>query len=61
MLFDEPIFAALPSSHRLAKTTPCLTDLAECPPVAYPATHGRNFADIVIYLFRQRGLGDSVI
>jgi DNA-binding transcriptional LysR family regulator len=61
MLFDEPILAALPCAHRLAKSTPCLAELADCPLIAYPATPGPNFADIVIGLFRQRGLGVNVI
>lgn len=61
MLFDEPIFAALPSSHPLANTRPSLAELAECPLIAYPASPGPNFADIVRGLFRRRGLGVSVI
>lgn len=61
MLFDEPILAALPSSHPLAKTRPFLAKLAECPLIAYPATPGPNFADIMRGLFRRRGLEIDVI
>lgn len=61
VLFDEPILAALPSSHPLAKSTPTLADLAGCPLITYPATPGPNFADIVLGLFRRRGLKIDVI
>ncbi len=61
LLFDEPILAALPSSHPLANTTPCLAKLADCPLIVYPATPGPNFSDIVTGLFRQHGLGVNVI
>lgn len=61
LLFDEPILAALPATHPLAGTTPSLAQLAECPLIAFPATPGPNFADIVRSLFRRRGLGITVI
>jgi DNA-binding transcriptional LysR family regulator len=61
LLFDEPILAAVPSAHPLAKTTPSLAELVECPLITYPTTPGPNFADIVQGLFRRRGLGVNVI
>ncbi|MGZ8409300.1 MAG: LysR substrate-binding domain-containing protein [Hyphomicrobium sp.] len=61
MLFDEPIIAALPCSHPLARTTPSLAELAEWPLIIYPATVGPNFTDIVLGLFRRSGLAINVI
>lgn len=61
LLFDEPILAALPCAHPLADTTPSLAELAEYPLIAFPATPGPNFADIVRSLFRRRGLSITLI
>ncbi|MDX1656965.1 MAG: LysR family transcriptional regulator [Candidatus Competibacteraceae bacterium] len=61
MLFDEPMLAALPCAHPLAKPRPSLAELAEWPLIAFPARSGPNFADIVLGLFRRRGLKVNVI
>ena len=61
LLFDEPLLAALPASHSLVNTTPSLADLTEFSIITYPATAGPNFADIMLGLFRRRGLAVNVI
>ncbi|MBI1205991.1 MAG: LysR family transcriptional regulator [Azospirillum sp.] len=61
MLFDEPILAALSSAHPLAKRPPSLAELAKISLITYPASPGPNFSDIVLGLFRRRGLGVHVI
>ncbi|GAB2785858.1 LysR family transcriptional regulator [Halomonas shantousis] len=61
VLFDEPIIAALPRSHPLSGTTPTLADLAGYPLIVYPATPRPSYADVVLGLFRRRGLKVTVI
>ncbi|WP_129139503.1 LysR family transcriptional regulator [Modicisalibacter coralii] len=61
VLFDEPIIAALPATHPLVGTTPTLSELAGTPLIVYPATPRPSYADIVLGLFRRRGLKVNVI
>lgn len=61
MLFDEAIVAALPSMHPLAATSPSLSELARLPMVTFPSTPHPNFSDIMLGLFRRRGLEVRVI
>ncbi|PWW33810.1 LysR family transcriptional regulator [Chromohalobacter israelensis] len=61
VLFDEPIIAALPRTHPLAGATPTLADLAGFPLIVYPATPRPSYADVVLGLFRRRGLKVTVI
>lgn len=56
VLFEEPFIAALPSGHPLEGTTPTLTELAAYPLILFPATPRPSLADIVLGLFRRRGL-----
>nr|WP_297457916.1 LysR family transcriptional regulator [uncultured Halomonas sp.] len=56
ILFEEPIIAALPCGHPLEGTTPTLAELARYPLVLFPATPRPSLADIVLGLFRRRGL-----
>ncbi|MCP5365711.1 MAG: LysR family transcriptional regulator [Hyphomicrobiales bacterium] len=61
MLFDEPIVAALPCTHPLAKLSPSLSELAKFPLITFPATPHPNFSDIILGLFRRRGLETKVV
>lgn len=61
LLFDEPMIAAVPASHPLAKKMPSMKDLAEIPLITFPSGPGPNFADITQGLFHRRGLRVNVI
>ncbi|GEN22865.1 LysR family transcriptional regulator [Halomonas cupida] len=60
VLFEEPMMAAVPVGHPLDGTTPTLEQLAQYPLVLYPASPRPSLADIVLGLFRSRGLKVSV-
>src|SRR5699024_6342305 len=56
VLFEEPMVAALPSGHPLVGTTPTLAELADYPLILFPAAPRPSLADVVLGLFRRRGL-----
>lgn len=56
ILFEEPFIAALPIGHPLEGRKPTLAELAEYPLILFPATPRPSLADIVLGLFRRRGL-----
>lgn len=60
VLFEEPMMAAVPTGHPLDGSTPTLEQLARYPLVLYPASPRPSLADIVLGLFRSRGLKVSV-
>lgn len=60
-LFDEPLIAALPVSHPLTARPPTMKELSETNMIAFPASAGPNFADLIMGLFRRRGLKVNVI
>jgi DNA-binding transcriptional LysR family regulator len=58
---EEPIVAALPASHRLARRKRvALAALAGEPLLLYPARPRPSYADQVLDLFRARGLAPAV-
>lgn len=61
LLFNEPMIAALPASHPLAKKMPSMKELADIPLITFPSGSGPNFADITQGLFHRRGLRVNVI
>ncbi|WP_203143695.1 LysR family transcriptional regulator [Marinobacter mangrovi] len=61
LLFNEPMIAALPASHPLAKKMPSMKELADIPLITFPSGPGPNFADITQGLFHRRGLRVNVI
>lgn len=56
VLFEEPMVAALPVGHPLEGTTPTLAELAEYPLILFPATPRPSLADLVLGMFRRRGI-----
>ena len=56
ILFEEPIIAALPSGHPLEGTTPSCEELARYPLILFPAKPRPSLADMVLGIFRRRGL-----
>ncbi|WP_136065774.1 LysR family transcriptional regulator [Modicisalibacter radicis] len=60
VLFEEPIIAALPAGHPLAHTRPTLAELAQYPLILFPASPRPSLADLMLGLFRRRGLKVSV-
>ena len=60
-LFDEPLIAALPAAHPLTAKLPSMKELADVPLIAFPSSAGPNFADLVMGMFRRRGLKVNVI
>lgn len=56
ILFEEPVVAALPAGHPLAETTPSLAELAKYSLILFPASPRPSLADVVLGLFRRRGL-----
>lgn len=56
ILFEEPVVAALPAGHPLAETTPSLAALAKYSLILFPASPRPSLADVVLGLFRRRGL-----
>ncbi|AHG65155.1 LysR family transcriptional regulator [Advenella mimigardefordensis] len=62
ILTDEPLVAALPSTHRLAaKKSVRLTDIIDEPLILYPARPRPSYADHVLNLFNQNGYSPQVI
>lgn len=61
VLFDEPLMAALPSGHPLEGTTPTLEELARYPLILFPAKPRPSMADMVLGLFRRKGLRVEVV
>jgi len=60
VLFEEPMMVALPTGHPLAGKTPSLAELAEYPLIIYPAKPRPSLADMMLGLFRRRGLKVTV-
>lgn len=60
VLFEEPMMAALPEGHALEGTRPTLAELAQKPLIVFPATPRPSLADMVLGLFRRRGLKAEV-
>ncbi|GAA5179321.1 LysR family transcriptional regulator [Modicisalibacter zincidurans] len=56
VLFEEPMMVALPAGHPLDGKTPSLSELAEFPLIIYPAKPRPSLADMMLGLFRRRGL-----
>lgn len=56
VLFEEPMVAALPVGHPLEGSQPTMAELAEYPLILFPATPRPSLADIVLGMFRRRGL-----
>lgn len=61
VLNDEPVLAALPRSHLLADTSPTLAELSKVPLIIYPATPRPSYADVVLDMFRRKGLTINII
>lgn len=61
VLFEEPMMAAVPEGHPLVGTTPTMEELARYPLVLYPASPRPSLADLVLGLFRRRGLKVTVV
>jgi len=61
ILFDEPIIAALPSGHPLEGTAPSCAELACYPLILFPAKPRPSLADMVLGIFRRRGLKVQVV
>lgn len=58
---EEPVVAALPAGHRLARRRRVsLAMLAGEPLLVYPATPRPSYADQVLEMFRTRGLAPNV-
>jgi len=60
VLFEEPMMVALPTRHPLAGKTPSLAELAQYPLIIYPAKPRPSLADMMLGLFRRRGLKVTV-
>lgn len=62
MLFDEPLMAALPRTHPLARREGvCLRDLAADPFVIFPRALGAGFYDQIVSLCRKAGFSPRVV
>lgn len=61
VLFDEPMIAALPCDHPLVGTNPNLEALARYPLILFPAKPRPSMADMVLGLFRRKGLKVEVV
>ncbi|MBZ9567580.1 LysR family transcriptional regulator [Modicisalibacter tunisiensis] len=61
VLFDEPMIVAMPTGHPLEGTRPTLAELAEYPHVLFPAAPRPSLADIVLGMYRRRGLKIEVV
>jgi len=61
VLFEEPMMAAVPVGHPLDGTTPTLAELAKYPLILYPASPRPSLADLVLGMFRRRGLKVNVV
>jgi len=61
LLFNEPVLAAVPSSHPISHSNPTMTALSEVPMITFPAGRGPNFSDISQGLFHSRGLSIQVV
>lgn len=58
---EEPVVAALPAGHRLARRRQLkLATLAGEPLLLYPATPRPSYADQVLEMFRSRGLAPTI-
>lgn len=59
---DEPVVAALPVNHRLARhKSLSLAKLASEPLLLYPAKPRPSYADQVLEMFRSRGLKPTIV
>lgn len=61
VLFEEPMMAALPVGHPLEGMTPTLAELAKYPLILFPATPRPSMADLVLGMFRRRGIKVKVV
>lgn len=61
VLYEEPIWVALPLHHPLANDVPTLEALAACDMVLYPSGSGPNLSDIFKGVFLGRGLKVEVV
>ena len=61
VLLEEPLVVALPSGHPLIGQPLLLARLAKEPFVLYPATPRPSYADHIMALFANQGLGIHVI
>ncbi|MFY0657412.1 MAG: LysR family transcriptional regulator [Neptunomonas phycophila] len=61
LLFNEPVLAAVPTSHVISKSNPTMAALSEVPMITFPAGNGPNFSDISQSLFHSRGLSINVV
>lgn len=60
VLFEEPMMVALPTGHPLDGAAPSLDQLAEYPLIVFPATPRPSLADMMLGMFRRRGLKVTV-
>lgn len=61
-LFDEPLIAALPRTHELARReSVCLRDLSADPFVIFPRALGAGFYDQIVSLCRKAGFSPRVV
>lgn len=61
VLFEEPVMAALPAGHPLEGTTPTLEQLAQYPLIVFPSKPRPSMADLILGLFRRKGLKVEVV
>lgn len=61
VLFEEPMVAAVPVGHPLEGRTPTMAELAGYPLILFPASPRPSLADIVLGMFRRRGLKVQVV
>ncbi|PWW32865.1 LysR family transcriptional regulator [Chromohalobacter israelensis] len=61
VLFEEPMVAAVPTGHKLEGTKPTIAELSNYPMVLFPASPRPSMADIVLGLFRRRGMKVNVV
>ncbi|MCK0745215.1 LysR family transcriptional regulator [Chromohalobacter nigrandesensis] len=61
VLFEEPMVAAVPTGHILEGTQPTIAELSNYPMVLFPASPRPSLADIVLGLFRRRGMKVNVV
>ncbi|MFG6667838.1 LysR family transcriptional regulator [Halomonas sp. HNIBRBA4712] len=61
VLFNETLIAALPTGHPLEGTSPSCEELACYPLILFPAKPRPSLADMVLGIFRRRGLKVDVV
>jgi len=61
VLFEEPMVAAVPAGHILEGTQPTIAELSNYPMVLFPASPRPSMADIVLGMFRRRGMKVNVV